>query len=215
MTISLPALLALAAAMTLLAAMPSLSVLAVTSRAAALGLRHGVAVSAGIVLGDWVLILIALLGMALLAEAVRPLFLLLQGLGAVYLLWLGLALLRRGDTPARPVAEGDGPPPQEGLAASLLSGLLLTLADQKALLFYLGFFPAFLDLGGLRGMDVVAVLAITLVSVGGVKLLYAGLAARLGASALRRAPAALGRLAGAGLVLVAVAVAARAGLALA
>lgn len=211
MTLDLTSLLALAAAMTLLAATPSISVLAVTSRAAAFGLTHGAAVSLGIVLGDLLFILIALLGMALLAERLEPAFALLQIAGAAYLLWLGFRLLRPSPAPTARAAHTVTPPRSESLVASALSGLLLTLADQKALLFYLGFLPAFVDLARLTLADVLAILLTTLLTVGGIKLLYAALAARLGSQVPLRAPATLRRLAGVAMLLVALVVGARAG----
>ena len=56
------------ATMLFLALVPSLSVLAVTARAVALGLRHGVAATLGIVAGDLVFIIVAVLGLSVLAE---------------------------------------------------------------------------------------------------------------------------------------------------
>src|SRR5690606_8689017 len=64
-------------------------------------------------------------------------------------------------------------------SGSFFTGLSLTLADQKAIAFYLGFLPAFLDLQGWTMTDAVAVFVITGFSVGGVKLLYAAMATRV------------------------------------
>lgn len=61
-----------------------------------------------------------------------------------------------------------------------MAGLLITLGDQKTVLFYLGFFPAFLDLTALSYIDISAVMAITITAVGGVKLGYAYAADRAG-----------------------------------
>ena len=47
------------------------------------------------------------------------------------------------------------------------------MADQKAVLFSLGFFPAFLDLAAITLPEVLQVMAITVVAVGGVKIAYA------------------------------------------
>ena len=66
------------------------------------------------------------------------------------------------------------------LLSSFSSGLLLTLGDQKAIFFYLGFFPAFVDLDSVTFIDILVICLITLVTVGGVKLLYAWLVSRAG-----------------------------------
>ena len=134
--------LALSVAMLVLAAMPSVSVLAVVSRSVALDVRHGIATALGIVAGDVVFIAMAIVGMTVLAAWAESLFAAIQLLGGVYLIWLGLTLWR-----GRP-ASAEAPEMAEGnsLGASFMVGLLITLADQKAVLFYLGFFPAFVDL---------------------------------------------------------------------
>ena len=50
-----------------------------------------------------------------------------------------------------------------------LTGLLVTLGDQKAILFYLGFFPAFVNLAALSLADTSLILAVATVAVGGPK----------------------------------------------
>ena len=59
-----------------------------------------------------------------------------------------------------------------------MTGLFITLGDQKATLFYLGFFPAFLDISQISYLDTIIIIAITTVAVGGVKLGYAFMADR-------------------------------------
>lgn len=159
--------------MAVLAAIPSLSVLTVTSRASSLGLRHGVYTSMGIVSGDIVYILIAILGLAILAEQLGDLFVLVKYFGGAYLIWLGLSSWPGSATNKNIARQAD-----VSVFASYAAGLLLTLADQKAILFYLGLFPAFVDLPAITFADVVIVIGITIVAVGGVKLFYAYLASR-------------------------------------
>ena len=57
---------------------------------------------------------------------------------------------------------------------------MITLADQKAILFYLGFFPAFVDLARMTAADTLTIVVIAAVGVGGAKLVYAWLADRAG-----------------------------------
>jgi threonine/homoserine/homoserine lactone efflux protein len=58
-------------------------------------------------------------------------------------------------------------------AASFLSGLLLTLGDVKAILFYASLFPAFVDMDSLSAPDMAGIAAVTILAVGGVKIFYA------------------------------------------
>lgn len=174
--------LSLSLAMVVLAAMPSTSVFVVVSRAAALGVRHGIATALGIVAGDVAFIAVAILGMTALATWAGGVFEAIQLAGGLYLIWLGLALWRSdpdsGGEQARPAVAS--------CRGSFMAGLLLTLADQKAVLFYLGFFPAFVDLAAISLADTFLVIGIAVLTVGGVKIAYALAADRAGAWLNRR-----------------------------
>lgn len=167
---SFPEALTLFGILLMLAAMPGASAVLVVTRSATLGLANGFAVIAGIVLADAVLILLAIAGLSLVANTLGGLFVLVKYLGAAYLLWLGYRLLTaaRADQVAL-----DEPPRKRSLAASLLAGLLLTLGDIKAIVFYMSLLPAFVDLASIRGEDISIVLLIMICSVGGIKMLYA------------------------------------------
>ncbi len=164
---------ALFSAMAILAALPSTSVLAVTARAASRGFRHGAATALGVVAGDVLFILLAIFGLAMLAETFGAGFRILQIAGGLYLLWLGTALART------PVSTPQMPGAVPGtLYGSFMAGLLITIGDQKAVLFYLGFLPAFVNLYDVGAIDIATIIVIAVVAVGGVKLVYAALAHR-------------------------------------
>jgi threonine/homoserine/homoserine lactone efflux protein len=150
-------------------------VLTVATRSAGLGLRHGLLTSLGIVVGDLIFIAIALGGLALMVRALGPFALVLKWGAAVYLMVLGWRLWHTASQPSTVPS-----PAATSLGSSFLAGLMMTLGDQKATLFYLGFFPAFLDVSQMTGWDVVMIAAIATSAVGGVKAGYALLAARLG-----------------------------------
>jgi len=164
---------ALFSAMVVLASIPSVSVLAVSTRSATSGFIHGVFTTVGIVVGDIIFIIIAIWGLSLLAETMGNLFFLIKYLGGAYLIFLGIGLCRSklNDMQTQEVID-------TSLLSSFLTGLFITLGDQKATLFYLGFFPAFLDLSQISYFDTSIIIAITIVAVGGVKLGYAFMADR-------------------------------------
>ena len=165
--------LALFGAMLVLALMPSASVVTVAARSAASGFVHGVFTTMGIVAGDIVFILVAIYGLAVLTDVLGSYFVLVKYAGGAYLVWLGAARLR-----SRPEAGPVRRDTDASLLSSFIAGLLLTLADQKAILFYLGFFPAFVDLATVSLKEMVIILMIVIVAVGGAKLFYACLADR-------------------------------------
>jgi threonine/homoserine/homoserine lactone efflux protein len=159
--------------MTVLAIVPSVSVMAVTARAAAFGFTHGLFTTLGIVFADILFILVAIYGLALIAEMMGDQFRLIQYIGAAYLIWLGISLWR-ADAKARTSDSLS----QSSWSSSFLTGFLITLGDQKAILFYLGFFPAFIDLSVMTPVDTLIIVLIAILSVGGAKLIYAFLADR-------------------------------------
>lgn len=108
------------------------------------GVRGGYASLFGVMLGDAVLMLLAALGVAALLRAHPGWFHALQYAGAAYLCWLGLRLLlARGGAGAAVV-------PFRQLA-DLRRGFLVTLLNPKAIVFYMAFFPLFIDPATQRG----------------------------------------------------------------
>jgi threonine/homoserine/homoserine lactone efflux protein len=170
---TLSSMIALFGAMIVLASIPSVSVLAVSTRAATFGFIHGCFTTLGIVVGDIIFILIAIGGLSFLAETMGSLFILIKYLGAAYLIFLGIRLCR-----AKLQTMETKENIESSWLSSFLTGLSITLADQKATLFYLGFFPAFLDLSKISYWDTAMLIGITIVAVGGVKLGYALMADR-------------------------------------
>ena len=160
-------------AMLVLAFVPGVSVMAVTARSAASGFVQGVFTTLGIIAGDIVYIIIAIYGLSVAEELMGGRFYLVRYLGAAYLIWFGIELWLSKEQPHR-FKGGDN----ASSMSSFLSGLLITLGDQKAILFYLGFFPAFLELSLMTYADTFIVIMIATVAVGSAKLVYAYMADR-------------------------------------
>lgn len=166
---------ALMAVMVPLAAMPSSSVALVVVRSASAGRWHGGSAAAGIVAGDLVFVAMALLGMAVLAQQWAAVFAMVKFAGAAYLFWLGLTLMRAPSvTSIASTSTG-----RSTLLADFLAGLMLTLGDVKAVVFYASLFPAVVDLTRVGVADVAGIVIITMVAVGGVKGIYVFFAARI------------------------------------
>lgn len=153
-----------------LALIPSSSVALVVTRSVTHGIPNGIAVSLGIVLGDLIFILLAILGLSMIAETMGWLFLAIKYIGATYLIWLGYTLLTSKSKIAITVKNSS----QKGsLVFSFLAGLLFTLGDIKAIFFYVSLFPAFVNLEALLLTDVLMIVFVTIVTVGGAKIFYA------------------------------------------
>lgn len=167
--------------LTALAAIPSTSCALVVARSASAGFANGCATVAGVVAGDLIFVGLAITGMSVLADMMGGLFVLLRCAAGAYLIWFGINLIRARHA----FVTATSPDTRSGLAVSFLSGLLLTLGDVKAILFYASLFPAFIDLTALSMLDMVVIALLTIVSVGGVKLSYAWFATLIVSRAAR------------------------------
>ena len=174
MTLSIS--LAMFAAMVVLATIPGPGIMIVVARTLSQGFAAGVVTSAGIVAGDYVFIALAISGLATLAEHYADLFLYSKYAGAAYLIYLGVKTVLTKNTGA--------PKPVSGMASystNFVAGLLTTLSNPKAILFYVSLFPVFLDLSTVSAIEIGLIMGITTLSVGGVMVVYAWLAVRSGA----------------------------------
>ena len=101
------------------------------------GVRGGLAATLGVILGDQVLMWLAVAGVAALLAAWPLAFGAVQWLGAAYLAWLGARMLL-----ARP---GSKPVLDIRPRHYLQQAMLITLLNPKAIVFYMAFFPLFVD----------------------------------------------------------------------
>ena len=172
-------------------AIPGPGNLALVSSTAQGGVRGGLAATLGLIVGDQVLMWLAVAGVAALLAASPMLFAGVQWLGAAYLAWLGWRMLR-----AQP---GSGPVLTIRPGHYFRQALWITLLNPKAIVFYMAFFPMFVDPARHQGWVTFGFMAAT---VAVLTFLYAALAVALTrhfAERLRASPTAvrwLNRLAG-------------------
>ncbi|MBT9317774.1 LysE family translocator [Leptothoe spongobia TAU-MAC 1115] len=111
--------------MFVLAIIPSPSVFAVVARSIASGFIHGAITTAGIVAGDFIFLLLAILGLWTIAET-NALFL-VKYLGSAYLIYLGIVTWR-----AKPRQQEIKGIKDVSWLSNFICGLLITLSDPKA-----------------------------------------------------------------------------------
>lgn len=131
------------------------------------GFRGGLAATAGVILGDQVLMWLAVAGVAALLAAYPAAFHVVQWVGAGYLAWLGGFMLT-----AKP---GAAPVLNIRPRQFLRQTFFITLLNPKAILFYMAFFPLFVDPQRQQGLVTYAFMAATIAAL---TFLY-GLAATL------------------------------------
>jgi len=127
----------------------------------------------GIISGDYVFIVLAVFGLATLAEIMGDFFVVIKYIGAAYLFFLGFRLIT-----AKESNQTDLSNKPYSKSANYLVGLLTTLGNPKAILFYVSFYPAFLDLKQVSLLDVATLILIATLSVGLVMVCYAYIAAK-------------------------------------
>jgi len=146
---------AFCAAILLFLALPGPGTFALLSSTGKGGLRAGAAATAGVILGDQMLLWLAVAGVAALLAAHPVWFKAVQYLGAAYLGWIGLRLLlARG--------EGAGSPVRILPHHYLRQALLITLLNPKAIVFYMAFFPLFINPATHLGAPTFAAMALTI-----------------------------------------------------
>ncbi len=135
-------------------AIPGPGNLALISSTGKGGIAGGLAATLGVILGDQVLMWAAVAGVAALLAAAPTVFAAVQWLGAAYLAWLGWKMLS-----AKP---GDAPVLQIRPRQYLQQALFITLLNPKAIVFYMAFFPLFVDPAQHRGLITFGAMAATI-----------------------------------------------------
>lgn len=118
------------------------------------GLRGGMAATMGVIAGDQVLMWAAVAGVAALLSTYPVAFSAVQWIGAAYLAWLGFKMLM-----SKP---GDAPVLQMQPHHFFRQSLMITLLNPKAIVFYMAFFPLFVDPARHQGFITFGVMAATI-----------------------------------------------------
>jgi threonine/homoserine/homoserine lactone efflux protein len=186
---------AFCAAILLFLALPGPGTVALLTATGQGGRRGGAAATLGVILGDQVLLWLAVAGVAALLAAHPAVFKAVQYAGAAYLAWIGLKLIVSRGGEASPIRMQPGHYARQAC--------LITLLNPKAIVFYMAFFPLFIDPATHQGLPTFAAMAVTIAVISALYCLaLVALADAVSAyvRAHRRLAALLQRLAGVALV---------------
>ncbi|MDB5998979.1 MAG: lysine transporter LysE [Rhizobacter sp.] len=145
------------AAIVLFLALPGPGTFALLTSTAKGGFKAGAMATLGIAFGDQVLLWLAVAGVAALLSANPLAFTAVQWGGAAYLGWIGLRLLLS--------KEGSAPVIDIRPRHYARQAFLITLLNPKAIVFYMAFFPLFIDPARHQGMTTFAVMAATIAAI--------------------------------------------------
>ena len=135
-------------------AIPGPGNLALLTATAKGGVRAGLAATLGVIAGDQTLLWMAVAGVATVLLTHPEWFAAVQWAGAFYLAWLGWRLIR-----AKP---GDAPVLQLKPHHFFRQAMVITLLNPKAIVFYMAFFPLFVDPVQHQGLLTFGVMALTI-----------------------------------------------------
>jgi len=145
---------AFVAAIIIFLAIPGPGNLALITSTGKGGIRGGLAATLGIIAGDQVLMWAAVAGVAALLLAYPAAFKAVQWMGAVYLAWLGgkMLLAKPGSKPVLNIQ------PRHYFRQAAV----ITLLNPKAIVFYMAFFPLFVDPARHQGLLTFGAMAATI-----------------------------------------------------
>lgn len=149
------------AAIILFLAIPGPGNLALITSTSKGGIAGGLGATLGVMAGDQVLMWLAVAGVAAVLATYPAAFSAVQWLGAAYLAWLGWKMWS-----AKP---GDAPVLNIRPRHYFQQALAITLLNPKAIVFYMAFFPLFVDPRHHQGLISFAVMAAT---IAGLTFLY-------------------------------------------
>lgn len=137
----------------LLLIIPGPGNLAIMTSTAKGGVLGGIMSTLGVIAGDQVLLWITVAGVASILKAYAGALVVIQWVGAAYLVWLGAKMImaKPGDKPILNIRPGQ----------YFRQALVITLFNPKAVVFYLAFFPLFINPQTHLGFITFAVMAAT------------------------------------------------------
>lgn len=163
---------ALFSAMFIVGIIPGPAVFAITTASITGGFRRGAAMTLGLIIADYFFILLAVFGLAFIADAMGGAFTIIKYICAAYLIWMGIKLFM-----SKPVVNMQKAPSSKH-HIDVLAGFLLTMSNPKAIIFYVALFPAFVDFQAITITDIFGIFMCATLAFGSVNLGYSYLFAK-------------------------------------
>lgn len=158
-------------------AMPGPGVIAIMARALGSGFRSVIPGVLGILVGDLCLMTLSAFGLALVAQAMGHLFLIVKIAGGLYLFYLAYKywtakVEEKGEVVPQNPSKGD-------MRRGFLAYLGLTLGNPKAIAFFVALLPIAVNPRGLNAIGYLQLCCATFVLIPAITLGYAALASQL------------------------------------
>ena len=156
---------------------PGPGVFALLARALSHNARACYSMAFGMAMSDLIYLVMACLGLAVIAQNYGIVFTLIRITGAIYLIYLGWKMwadrshLQHLDEPSTKT---------DRHWSGLVQGFLISASNPKVILFYIAFLPTFMDLSALTAQDIViaCILCVTGLMIGLMAIAYSAAWAR-------------------------------------
>lgn len=157
----------------LLGLSPGPGAFAIISRSLSDGFNKSLFIIFGIALSHIIYVLVTIYGLDYITSKFENLFLLVKYAGGLYLIYLGYKLWNKNmkfnsTDKSRDVSN----------RMNFMAGVMIAFSNPKAIIFYLGFLPAFINLKTLVFHEIVSVVFIVPLSLASVLIFYAFIASK-------------------------------------
>lgn len=132
---------------------------ALLARAMSGGFHAAWPLALGVAVGDILWPLVAVLGVAWVVDQVSWFMEVLRWVAVVMFVGMGILLIRNAEKQLSENSRLTRP----GMWAGFVAGLVVILANPKAVLFYMGVLPGFFDLSGVTWVDIAAICTLSFV----------------------------------------------------
>jgi threonine/homoserine/homoserine lactone efflux protein len=147
-----------AGALTLAAATPGPAIVSIVATAMTKGWKAASGLALGVAIGDVLLAMFVLFGLAFVAHSLGWMFLAIKVVGAAYLVWLGLKLWLSSKRNEPQGLDRN----RSGVARNFVMGVMISLGNPKAMFFHAGMISLLLDMRHLTMVDAFVVALIIL-----------------------------------------------------
>lgn len=159
MSVSVQSLWLYAGALVILWVTPGPVFIAITARALSGGFRSAWPLAFGVTIGDVLWPLIAIFGLTWIVGQFSQLMTVLHWIAAITFMTMGGLLIRQAHNP---IMGADGRLTKPGIWPAFSAGVAAVIGNPKAILFYMGVLPGFFDLTRVTGVDIGAILAMSM-----------------------------------------------------
>ena len=131
--------------------------IALLARSMSGGFQAAWPLALGVAVGDAIWPILAILGVSWLVNEIDGVMVLLRFSATLIFLIMGIFLIFKGD---RNLGENSRLT-RPGISAGLAAGIFVILGNPKAIIFYMGVLPSFFDLKDITGLDIVAIVSVS------------------------------------------------------